>query len=324
MPAGLFVLAEALDNKDVKPKLTEPLLFTGSYLDKAQSRRADPHFLAAALTNPATRFVLQYRAMSLVERRPTLRARRLPLSTLELNGIDSSRAVFLGLEDDAPLFALALQEPDSERFDPDDWADLWREAKRLPEADAGILAYAKAILEWHARHSYCPRTGAPTESTKGGHELINAKGQRLFPRVDPAIIVLVHRDQHCLLGRQATWPEGNFSTIAGFVEPGESLEDAVAREVWEETNVVVERVDYFSSQPWPFPSSLMLGFHATAKSTDIQYNDGELAEARWFHFSELAKSTPTLPPPASISFHLIASWYELQAKRPLEPNARWQ
>lgn len=308
----------------MKPRLTEPLLFTGGYLDKAQSLRADPGFLERALRDPAARFILQHRAFSLVEREPALRASRLSLEALNERGINHADAIFLGLERGAPLFAVAIEEAQSELFNRDAWIDLWREAKRLPESDAGILAYAKAILEWQARHNYCPRTGAPTQATKGGHELVNDQGQRLFPRVDPAIIVLVHREDRCLLGRQANWPAGHFSTIAGFVEPGESLEDAVVREVWEETNVEIDRVDYFSSQPWPFPSSLMLGFHATARSTSIQCNDQELAEARWFHHSELTQEEPKLPPPASISFHLIASWYELKARRPLEPNSPWR
>lgn len=308
----------------MKPRLTEPLLFTGGYLDKAQFLRDDPGFLERALGDPSARFVLQNEALSLVERDPVLRARRLSLAALEKLGIDGTGAIFLGLENGTPLFAVAVEAASAAQFDRDDWADLWREAKRLPESDAGILAYAKAILEWRARYNYCPRTGGPTQSAKGGHELVNAEGQRMFPRVDPAIIVLVHFEDRCLLGRQANWPAGHFSTIAGFVEPGESLEDAVVREVWEETNVDIDRVDYFSSQPWPFPSSLMLGFHATAKSMDIQCNDGELAEARWFHHSELAQREPKLPPPASISFHLISSWYELKAHRPLEPGSQWR
>lgn len=129
--------------------------------------------------------------------------------------------------------------------------------------------------------------------------------QVLFPRTDPAIIVLVTDDDHCLLGRQPSWPEGRYSTIAGFVEPGESLEDAVRREVYEETNIHVGDIRYHSSQPWPFPSSLMLGFIAQAVSEEIHLNDGELEDARWFSREELASGRVGLPFRISIARRLV-------------------
>ena len=134
--------------------------------------------------------------------------------------------------------------------------------------------------------------------------------QRCFPRIDPAVIVLVHRGDQCLLGRQASWSEGRFSTIAGFVEPGETLEEAVIREVREETNVVVADAAYMASQPWPFPSALMLGFHAGAQSSDIRLNDGELIEARWLSRADIIAGRVLLPPPISIAFRLIESWFD--------------
>jgi NAD+ diphosphatase len=133
-------------------------------------------------------------------------------------------------------------------------------------------------------------------------------GAQIFPRVDPAIIVLVSNDQQCLLGRQPSWPEGRYSTIAGFVEPGESLEDAVRREVAEETNIEVGEVRYHSSQPWPFPSSLMLGFTAEASSGEIQLNDGELEDAQWFTRKELRSGFPKLPYRLSIARRLVDNW----------------
>ncbi len=132
----------------------------------------------------------------------------------------------------------------------------------------------------------------------------------VFPRIDPAIIVLVSDGDRALLGRQASWPAGRYSTIAGFVEPGESLEDAVAREVLEETGVAVRRVDYHSSQPWPFPSSLMLGFHAEADSRQPVRVTGELEDARWFTREEIAAGVPLLPPSHAISYVLISSWFD--------------
>jgi NAD+ diphosphatase len=139
-----------------------------------------------------------------------------------------------------------------------------------------------------------------------------------FPRIDPAIIVLVSDGPRALLGRQAAWPPGRYSTIAGFVEPGESLEDAVVREVAEETGVQVDQVEYHSSQPWPFPSSLMLGFTARASTFEVRLEDQELEDARWFTRADIERGTPKLPPPVSISFRLIEHWFDSASERPLK------
>jgi NAD+ diphosphatase len=138
-----------------------------------------------------------------------------------------------------------------------------------------------------------------------------------FPRLDPAIIVLVTDGERALLGRQASWPEGRYSTIAGFVEPGESLEDAVAREVLEETGVTVLESEYHSSQPWPFPSSLMIGYTARAAAGSVARADEELEDVRWFSREDVATGFPGLPPPQSVSFRLIEHWYDAGATLPL-------
>src|SRR5256714_8255556 len=141
-------------------------------------------------------------------------------------------------------------------------------APLLAADEAGLLAYARAMAIWRVRHRHCGVCGAGTIATRAGHILVcsnAACAQELFPRIDPAIIVLVTDGERALLGRQANWPPGRYSTIAGFVEPGESLEDAVLREVFEETGVNVTNPRYDSSQPWPFPSSLMIGFQAQAE-----------------------------------------------------------
>jgi NAD+ diphosphatase len=208
-----------------------------------------------------------------------------------------------------------------------EFADLRLTAGLLPADDAGLLAYARAMIYWRQRHRYCGACGAPTRAGSGGHVMVCTAagcGAESFPRIDPAIIVLVSDGERALLGRQASWPAGRYSTIAGFVEPGESLEDAVAREVREETDIEVDEVAYHSSQPWPFPSSLMVGFHARATSTAIRCPDGELEDARWFSRAELAQGTPALPPPQSISFRLIADWYRRGSDVELadEPAAR--
>lgn len=198
---------------------------------------------------------------------------------------------------------------------------------QLDRDEAGLLGYARALLMWRDKHRYCGRCGALNRSIHAGHTLKcsnEACGLQHFPRLDPAIIVLVTDGERVLLGRQAQWPAGRYSTIAGYVEWAESLEEAVAREVREETGVIIDEVTYQSSQPWPFPSSLMLGFIAHAATTQIELSDMELEAARWFTRADIAGGAIGLPPQQAISFSLIESWYNAGAVRPLqtEPAVR--
>jgi len=177
------------------------------------------------------------------------------------------------------------------------------------------------MIEWHNRHRYCGLSGSENRAERGGFIMVCANSacrHRCFPRIDPAIIVLVADGERCLLGRQQSWPDGRYSTIAGFVEPGESLEDAVRREVKEETNIDVINAQYFGSQPWPFPTAMMIGFHATAPSTRINLNDQDLADALWLTREEVAAGTIVLPPLTSIAFRLIAHWFDGGDNRALE------
>jgi NAD+ diphosphatase len=227
----------------------------------------------------------------------------------------------LGEAGEHAYFALGL--PDTDETLPvslakvGDLRDLRSVAALLDHRDGALLAYAKAMTYWHRRHQFCGACGSPTRSSSGGHLRVCTNPQcaeHHFPGTDPAIIVLVTCGERCLLGRQPTWPVGRYSIIAGFVEPGESLEAAVAREVWEEAGIEAEEVRYCASQPWPFPSSLMLGFTAQAVSTTIRPNDGELEDVRWLSrdeiVSELRRGTLRLPPEVSISYRLIESWFD--------------
>ena len=196
------------------------------------------------------------------------------------------------------------------------FTDLRRIGPLLQRFEGSLLAYARGLMWWHQRHRFCGVCGHPTESVKGGHQrsCSNEKCRAPhFPRTDPAVIMLVHDGERCLLGRQKVWPEGMYSTLAGFVEPGETLEEAVAREVWEESGIHVRNVRYHSSQPWPFPSSLMLGFHAEAKSFDIVRNDDELGDAQWFTAEQLSDFEAIgkfLPRRDSIARRLVQDWVE--------------
>jgi NAD+ diphosphatase len=233
---------------------------------------------------------------------------------------EAQTPIFLGVQGDRAYFAVELvseEEPPAIDLDtPARFRNLRRVALLLDEQDGALLAYARAMTYWHGQHRFCGTCGGETKSAEGGHLRVCADdrcGQLHFPRTDPAIIVLVTSGERCLLGRQPTWPEGLYSTIAGFVEPGESLEDAVVREVFEETGVRIETVRYHSSQPWPFPSSLMLGFTATAASETIDVGQDELENARWFTRAEMADTLQRkllqLPMRISISFHLIEDWF---------------
>lgn len=192
-------------------------------------------------------------------------------------------------------------------------AELRPLAAVLPAAESALLAYARGLSLWRSRQRFCGICGYPTHSTRAGHVLQCTHPRNphdFFPRIDPAIIVLVTHADQALLGRQPSWPPGRYSTIAGFVEPGESLEDAVAREVLEETGVVVDEVHYQSSQPWPFPASLMLGFRATAGAAREIQRGSELEDVQWFSRAELKSGKVLLPPPQAIAHRLIGAWLD--------------
>lgn len=191
---------------------------------------------------------------------------------------------------------------------------------QLPAEEAGLFAYAKGLSHWQRETRHCTRCGAPLQLVAAGHraQCTNPDCARLhFPRTDAAVIMLVEHDGACLLGRQAGWPAGRYSTLAGFVEPGESLEDAVRREVAEESGVIVDEVHYHSSQPWPMPASLMIGFIATAVSRHIDMRDQELEDARWFTPAQIVDGMADgsfVPSTAlSVSYQLLAHWLRLRA-----------
>src|SRR6185437_7531037 len=230
---------------------------------------------------------------------------------------DRSRLVLLGwFRERRCVLVEAGDDPALELPGQASFEELRPLAPLLAGEEAGLLAYARALSIWRARQRYCGACGAPTVPQRAGHCMRCSKedcAQEFFPRLDPAIIVLVTDGERALLGRQATWPPGRYSTIAGFVEPGESLEDAVAREVMEETRVPVTGARYDSSQPWPFPASIMIGFRARARPGSAARVSGELEDARWFTREEVrAGGNALLPFSHSISRRLIVNWLEEQ------------
>lgn len=286
-------------------------VFAGAFVDRSGERRMDAAWLGSALTSQETYFVPVHQDKCLVIGDPP------HLALLERAGVEAylasgAETIFLGLFRDRPAFAVVIgadAEPPTAELG--QYQDLRFIGTMMPADEANLAAHARALAIWHKSQLFCGSCGSSSKAEAGGNTRRCENpdcGRSLFPRVDPAIIVLVENGNRCLLGRQATWPEHRYSTIAGFVEPGESLEDAVRREVFEETNIHVDEVQYHSSQPWPFPSSLMLGFVAKATSSDIVLNDGELEDARWFTREDLASEFPKLPFRISIARRLVDYW----------------
>ena len=227
-------------------------------------------------------------------------------------------ANFLGCVAGTPLYALRDPVAHKTTFPEAQWLDLRTAASELERDDAAVFAYARGLANWQDATRYCGYCGAALAFVDGGHRGVCAGCGRLhFPRTDAAIIVIVEHDDACLLGRQAVWRPRQYSTLAGFVEPGESLADAVRREVREETGVEIVDCDFHSSQPWPFPASLMLGFTAIAAGRAINLADGELEDARWFTAREIVEGlrdgTLHVSTPLSISYRLIEHWLRTRA-----------
>ena len=306
---------------------SQPNVLAGPYLERVAHWRRDEARLRAALDDPAALFVPVWRMRSVVMSGGDQMSAHFVEGGAPFRDRPPSDFILLGEFRNHVCFAVEVTGDEPPFFANAEFHDLRLIAGALPAEEAGILAYARAMVQWRERHRFCGRCGAPTAATQGGHvqQCTDANcGSQQFPRIDPAVIVLVTDGERALLGRQAAWPPGRYSTIAGFVEPGESLEDAVMREVREETGVEVDAVDYHSSQPWPFPSSLMLGFTAHASRTDIRSVDDELEDVRWLTREQIAAGEVALPTTHSISFRLIEEWYDAGAVRPLraEPNAR--
>ena len=296
------------------------LTFTAGPLDRDALARTNEKKFGTRLKSGKARIVIVWNQQHLIS--PNHRALILSYNeAARIIDLDTSLLVFLGIADEEPWFALGLPGSDTP-------PDVGKPAKfvmlndviaLLPASEASTLAYARAMVIWHFNHLHCGRCGAATKISESGHSRIctnTACMYRSFPRTDPAVITLVTDGQRCLLGRQPEWPAGMYSTIAGFVEPGETLEETVRREVYEETGVMIDAVHYVASQPWPFPSSIMLGFRAKALSTAIRRGDDELEDCRWFardeidDFSDLGSTNIgfKLPGRHSIARFLIEDW----------------
>jgi NAD+ diphosphatase len=288
-----------------------PNAFAASPLDRQDARRRDTGWIEAQKNSGDARFVPVWRSRNLVRRTSEKRFEPAYLTRQHIR--QDAPWAFLGSYGATSLFAADLSAWDHP-IDTDadgTFEDLRRMGSLLPAEDAAILAHARGLMHWRSRHRFCPTCGANAVPRDAGHVMqCNGCGAHHFPRTDPAVIMLVTHENRALLGQPARFRETRFfTTLAGFVEPGESLEEAVAREVFEEAGVRVANIAYHSSQPWPFPASIMLGFTAEATTADIVIDPDELVDARWFTRAEAASEEGFfLPPAVSIARRLIDDW----------------
>jgi NAD+ diphosphatase len=297
----------------------KPIVFSGSPLDRLDHQRRDPRWVADRMADAATRFLPLWRLDPLVktgEPRGLAWARRIlfedldavpePLLLGELDGVAHFAVDLSALE--KPVEELGLAGEAS-------FVDLRAAALALPAEDASIAAHARALVDWNTRYANCPACAGDTRVVFGGTQrnCVDCSAEH-YPRTDPVAIPLVVRGERCLLGRGPGWPEKMYSALAGFVEPGESIEEAARREVREEAGVRVGAVRYVSSQPWPFPSSLMIGCIAEAESEEITIDRTELQDAAWFERDVVRRalegdhSELIVPPPFAIAHHLMRTW----------------
>ncbi|MEW5683534.1 MAG: NAD(+) diphosphatase [Pseudomonadota bacterium] len=297
--------------------------FAGNPLDRASDRRGDEAWLAAQLAASESLGLAIWNGKPFVEK---TKDGKVQISYLparlggELAG-GAERLLFLGLWNETAVFAVDLDGSSDPAQGPlqglGEFLDLRQVAPQLPETDAGILATAKSMFEWRRRHQYCAVCGQPSAAKDGGWKRkCPSCDAEHFPRTDPVVIMLPAHGDRCMLGRQEIWPKGMFSALAGFLEPGESIEEACARELSEEAGLRTKTVRYHSTQPWPYPSSLMIGLIAEVEDDEGTPDQTELSEIRWFTREEarlLLKGQIDgvfCPPPLAIAHQLIKAWAE--------------
>ena len=288
--------------------------FTGMALDRASTERKDPEWVRAQLAEPGSRVIAAGSDGLLVADGDAPELVRLAVDNDEI-----AEPILLGLEGGDAVFGLDVEAlaPDARRvaIDGHRFMSLREAGTEMAPAEAGLAAYVMAMLNWHRRHRFCANCGNPTDVVEGGYERRCPRcGAHHFPRTDPVVIMTVEYDDQLLLGRRTGWPEGRLSVLAGFVSPGESAEEAVSREVQEESGIVARDPVFVASQPWPFPASLMLGFHAVSDGGEPRATDGELDEVHWLSRDAIVEAINggdpgfQLPGSVSIARFLIDRW----------------
>ena len=295
--------------------------FAGNPLHRASNERRDDSWVGGLLEAESSRF-LPFHKLSALTQAADSRALMWLDSAARAKLDPEANTILLGTMDGIAHFAVDLAEDPTELLGLEgvEFSETRGVALALPPQEAGIVAHARALLDWHRRHRFCPSCGGTTQPRRAGAmRKCDSCDAEHFPRTDPvAIMVVWHRDR-CLLGRRPGRPPGNFSTLAGFIEQGETIEEAVRREVFEEVGVRVDDVSYVTSQPWPFPSNLMIGCFAHATSDEYAIDDEEIAEARWFTREEVQAAIRgeegdlIIPNYVAIAHHILKAWSELPA-----------
>jgi NAD+ diphosphatase len=300
--------------------MEEIYCFAGNPLDRVSERRRDRDWIAALLADPRSRILPLYDLKPAVADmlRPALDWQEIAPWRAAIDG--GAMLIFLGLADDG-IAHFAIDATKSGTSTDAENIDVRTLAPLIPAGDAAILAEARSLIDWHARHGFCAQCGTPTDVSQAGwtRRCPNCRAHH-YPRSDPVTIMLVVRGERALLGRNKRRPGQRFSCLAGFMEPGETPEESVRREVHEESGILVGRVKYLAAQPWPFPSTLMMGFLAEGISEEITIDPEEIAEARWFERDEIREmvaraasgeddpSKISLPQPLAIAHHLCRRW----------------
>jgi NAD+ diphosphatase len=295
--------------------------FSGNPLNRLCEKRADAAWIAEKLRQPDTLILPLWRGQPLLAGSDdALKAGFLRPGLAESLAAPHAACVFLGLDGERAVFALdvsAAEDPATALAGLGEFRELRGAAALLPAKDLAILGQARAMIDWHQRHGFCAKCGAPTVSGDAGNKRVCAScDTEHFPRTDPVVIMLATHGDACLLGRNKNWAADSFSALAGYVEPGETIEEAVRRELFEEAGVRADAVRYYASQHWPFPSQLMIGCFAACERRELMLDASEIAEARWFTRDEagalLAGNATGLrrPLPFAIAYHLIRKWAE--------------
>jgi NAD+ diphosphatase len=297
--------------------------FAGNPLNRASERRGDTDWLEGQLASSESLGIALWNGRPFVEKTKDggWQVAYLPAKLVgELAG-GPERLLFMGLWNETAIFAVDLEGPADPANGPlqglGEFKDLRLLAAQMPGPDAAILATAKAMFEWRRKHGYCAACGQPSEPREGGwkRQCPSCQAEH-FPRTDPVVIMLAHHEGRCMLGRQEAWPKGMYSALAGFLEPGESIEEACARELAEEAALKTVRVRYHSTQPWPYPSSLMIGLIAEVADDQAAPDQTELSEVRWFTRAEARAliagqiEATFAPAPLAIAHQLIKAWAE--------------
>lgn len=299
-------------------------MFSGSPLDRSANNRPDSEWLTNKRIAGDTKFLAMWQLRPLMRVEDPLKIRWLPRQFIEEFVEKGGNEVFLGMENGCAHFAVDISLAGDKKVDAPfkelgKWIDVRSAAASGIATEAAILAQARSMLDWHSRCGFCPSCGVHTKSGDAGYSrkcISEACGATQFPRTDPVVIMLVTEGDNCLLGRQKMFAPLSYSALAGFIEPGESIEEGVRREVIEEAGIRVGNVRYISSQPWPFPSSLMIGCIGDAISKDIKVDPNELEEAKWFTKVEVAKMVENwgdqtklrMPAPLAIAHQLARAW----------------